>query len=115
MGRVPVYQSGALAAGFDHILLDDCWGVRSNTTHRIEADQDRFPEGMPSFVDKIHGLGFKLGVYTDMGTGGCHYPFTGSWPYYGQDARDFASWGVDYVKFDYCEHHFFAACCERTS
>ena len=95
--------SGALAAGFDHILLDDCWGTRSSTGHHIEADRQRFPEGMPAFVKKIHGLGFKLGVYTDMGSDGCHHPFTGSWPYYDQDARDFASWGVDYVKFDYCE------------
>ena len=95
-------SNGALAAGFDHILLDDCWGVRNKASLRIEADPLRFPEGMQSFVDKVHSLGFKLGVYTDMGAHGCHHPFTGSWPHYEQDARDFAQWGVDYVKFDYC-------------
>ena len=95
-------ETGALAAGFDHVLLDDCWGVRNSTTYRIEADRERFPEGMPAFVAKVHALGFKVGVYTDMGEHGCHNPFTGSWPYYGEDAQDFANWGIDYVKFDYC-------------
>ena len=95
-------DTGVLAAGFDHVLLDDCWGVRNITSHRIEADRERFPEGMPAFVAKVHALGFKVGVYTDMGEHGCHNPFTGSWPYYAQDAQEFASWGIDYVKFDYC-------------
>ena len=95
-------EGGALAMGFDHILLDDCWGVRDQKSRRIEADRQRFPEGMEALVGKVHALGFKVGVYTDMGEDGCHSPFTGSWPYYEQDARDFAAWGVDYVKFDYC-------------
>ena len=86
-------DTGIQSAGFDHILVDDCWGIRNSTTHRIEADPDRFPEGMPVLVQRIHDLGFKLGLYTGMGVGGCHAPFTGSWPYYGQDARDFAAWG----------------------
>ena len=54
-------------------------------------------------MDEAHRLGFKVGVYTDQGVNGCHHPFTGSWPYYYQDAKDFASWGIDYVKFDYCD------------
>ena len=90
------------AAGFDHILLDDCWGVRNATTGRIEADAERFPEGMAAFAAQIHNLSFKLGLYTDMGVDACHAPFTGSWPHYEQDARDFVAWGVDMVKFDYC-------------
>ena len=93
---------GLLAAGYDRLHLDDCWGIRNPTTSRIEADPTRFPQGMPRFVEQVHAMGFKLGVYTDMGAGGCHAPFTGSWPFYTQDARDFARWGIDYVKFDYC-------------
>ena len=92
---------GLLAAGYDRLHLDDCWGIRNPTTSRIEADPTRFPQGMPRFVEQVHAMGFKLGVYTDMGAGGCHAPFTGSWPFYTQDARDFAAWGIDYVKFDY--------------
>ena len=79
------------------------WGARDPTTQRIEGDAARFPEGMPSFIAKIHAMGFKFGLYTDIGTMGCHPPFVGSWPHYAQDAKDFASWGVDYVKFDYCD------------
>ena len=95
-------RDGLLDAGFEYLNLDDCWGQRNPDTNHIEADPERFPEGMPKFVADVHALGFKLGVYTDMGTGACTAPFTGSWPYYEQDAVDFASWGVDYVKFDYC-------------
>ena len=95
-------ESGLQAVGFNHILLDDCWGIRNATTQRIQADPSRFPEGMPAFVEKIHDMGFKLGVYTDMGENGCHPPFTGSFPFYHKDTLDFAAWKVDYIKFDYC-------------
>ena len=84
-------------------MLDDCWGKRNPTTHRIEGDATRFPEGMPAFISKVHALGFQFGLYTDIGTMGCHHPFVGSWPHYQQDADDFASWEVDYIKFDGCE------------
>ena len=95
-------ENGLLAAGYEYLNLDDCWGVRNPETSHIEADLRRFPEGMKHFVDNVHALGFKVGVYTDMGSKGCHHPFTGSWPFYEQDAQDFAAWGIDYVKFDYC-------------
>ena len=96
-------ENGLLDAGYEYLNLDDCWGVRNNETNHIEADAKRFPSGMKSLVSKIHKLGFKLGIYTDMGSNGCHHPFTGSWPFYYQDAIDFSHWGIDYVKFDYCD------------
>ena len=92
-------ENGFLAAGFEYINLDDCWGIRDESTGEIEGDPDRFP-AMADFVADIKAMGFKLGVYTDMGVHGCHNPFTGSWPYYDRDARKFAEWGIDYVKFD---------------
>jgi len=92
-----------LALGYDHINLDDCWGVRNNQTHQIEGDPTRFPEGMPAFIKKLHAMGFKFGLYTDIGTMGCHHPFVGSWPDYQRDANTFAAWEVDYVKFDGCK------------
>jgi alpha-galactosidase len=96
-------ENGLLDAGYSYLNLDDCWGVRNEKTKRIEADPSRFPNGIKYLVSKIHNLGFKIGIYTDMGENGCHHPFTGSWPYYKQDANDFSEWGVDYVKFDYCD------------
>lgn len=96
-------DNGMLDAGYEYLNLDDCWGVRNAKTGHIEADPVRFPLGIKDVVNKAHSLGFKIGVYTDQGVNGCHHPFTGSWPYYHQDAKDFASWGIDYVKFDYCD------------
>jgi alpha-galactosidase len=95
-------DAGMLEAGYEWLNLDDCWGARNPETTHIEGDPERFPQGMASFVEDVHALGFKLGVYTDMGPNACTAPFAGSWPYYKQDAEDFAAWGVDYVKFDYC-------------
>ncbi|EGD81512.1 hypothetical protein PTSG_02230 [Salpingoeca rosetta] len=97
-----IKASGMLAAGYDHINLDDCWGLRDPKTHEIKGDPVRFPEGMKAFIKKIHDLGFKFGLYTDLGADACHSPFTGSYPYYAQDAATFKDWEVDYVKFDDC-------------
>mmetsp|Transcript_63206 Transcript_63206/g.87866 ORF Transcript_63206/g.87866 Transcript_63206/m.87866 type:complete len:410 (-) Transcript_63206:19-1248(-) len=67
------------------------------------GDPVRFPEGMPAFIQKLHDMGFKFGLYTDIGPHGCHHPFTGSFPLYAQDAATFKEWQVDYVKFDGCD------------
>lgn len=98
-----IKELGMLELGYDHINLDDCWGTRNATTNKIQGDTTRFPEGMPAFIEKIHALGFKFGLYTDIGEKGCHHPFVGSWPRYQQDANTFAEWKVDYVKFDGCD------------
>ena len=97
-----IKDSGLLALGWNYINLDDCWGLRNESSTHIYPDPERFPQGMPAFINTLHDMGFKVGVYTDMGENACTKPFTGSWPYYQQDANDFASWGVDFVKFDYC-------------
>ena len=97
-----IQSSGMQLRGWDHIHLDDCWGMRDNVTHAIVADPARFPAGMPSLVSKLHALGFKLGLYTDVGPLGCHHPFVGSYGHYQQDADTFAQWAVDFVKLDGC-------------
>lgn len=69
---------------------------------------------MAAFIEKIHALGFKFGLYTgtmsccihcgslclDIGESACHFPFTGSFPYYEKDAATFKDWQVDFIKFD---------------
>lgn len=97
-----IKELGMLELGYEHINLDDCWGTRNATTNKIQGDTTRFPEGMPAFIEKIHALGFKFGLYTDIGEKACHHPFVGSWPHYQEDANTFAEWKVDYVKFDGC-------------
>lgn len=104
-------ESGLLAAGYDHLLLDDCWGIRDSETNRITWVEERFPEGIPWLAKQVHSLGFKFGLYTAVGQHACHWNhpswpralnFTGSWPFYAQDAQDFVDWRVDYVKLDDC-------------
>jgi hypothetical protein len=57
---------------------------------------------MPSFIAKIHALGFKFGLYTDIGAAACKKPYAGSFGHYVDDAKTFEAWKVDYVKFDGC-------------
>ncbi len=57
-----IKAAGLLDLGWNYINLDDCWGVRNDTTHEIMGDPTRFPEGMPAFIQKIHDLGFKWGT-----------------------------------------------------
>ena len=87
-----IKSSGLQSLGYDHINLDDCWGVRDRATGKIEGDKTRFPEGMQVFVGKIHALGFRFGLYTDWGLKACHSPFAGSWGHYAADAETFAKW-----------------------
>jgi len=100
-------SSGLSKLGYQYINLDDCWADTTDTQGNIQADVSRFPSGMKALVDKIHGLGLKFGLYTCAGTytcspGGRNHQIPGSFGHYQQDANTFASWGVDFVKMDWC-------------
>eukprot|EP01120_Amphizonella_sp_Union-15-10_P005007 TRINITY_DN15748_c0_g1_i1.p1 TRINITY_DN15748_c0_g1~~TRINITY_DN15748_c0_g1_i1.p1 ORF type:complete len:414 (-),score=38.31 TRINITY_DN15748_c0_g1_i1:152-1393(-) len=97
-------SNGLVSLGYNHILLDDCWAGPRLENHTITADQTRFPSGIPALADYLHSRGLKLGLYTDAGTQTCKYGRPGSWPYYRLDASTYASWGVDWVKMDWCNH-----------
>jgi len=71
----------------------------------ITADPTRFPSGtLIPLANYLHSKGLYLGIYTDVGTQTCRGNRPGSWPYYDQDAATWASWGVDLVKMDWCDH-----------
>ncbi|KAI0651654.1 alpha-galactosidase [Trametes meyenii] len=91
------------ALGYNHVLLDDCWqaSARDPDTGAPVEDPNKFPNGMKALADKIHGLGLKFGIYSDAGTYTCGRSF-GSLGYEEIDARTYASWGVDYLKYDNC-------------
>lgn len=65
------------------------------------ADPETFPSGMKALADKIHDMGLKFGLYSSAGTYTCQVR-AGSLGYEEVDARDWASWGVDYLKYDNC-------------
>ena len=94
-------KSGMRDAGYQYLVIDDCWQVARDAAGRLVADSVRFPGGMKPLAEYVHSKGLKFGLYTDAGRQTCQRrPGT-----YGSeeiDARTFAEWGVDYVKEDWC-------------
>ena len=94
-------SSGMQAAGYQYLVIDDCWQVGRDADGAIQADPVRFPSGMKALGDYIHNKGFKFGIYSDTGIATCQGR-PGSRGYEYQDARTYAAWGVDYLKYDWC-------------
>ncbi|MFB9239475.1 glycoside hydrolase family 27 protein, partial [Plantactinospora siamensis] len=104
-----IVTSGMKDAGYQYVVVDDCWfNPNRDSAGNLQGDPSRFPSGMKALGDYLHGKGLKFGLYEvpgaktcAQGTGG--YPgSTGSQGHEAQDARQFAAWGVDYLKYDYC-------------
>lgn len=104
-------KNGMKDIGWNRINLDDCWEAcwRSDGYDKgdIVAAPERFPYGIKNLTDYLHSNGFKFGLYTSAGTSTCNPGarpclVPGSYNHYQQDANTFASWGVDYVKLDWC-------------
>ena len=94
-------SSGLKAAGYQYVNIDDCWQVSRDAQGNIVADPARFPSGIKALADYVHSKGLKLGLYTDAGRLTCQKR-PGSFDHELQDAKTYASWGVDYVKVDWC-------------
>jgi alpha-galactosidase len=94
-------KSGMKDAGYQYIVIDDCWQVSRDPNGNIVVDQQRFPNGMKAVADYVHSVGLKFGIYSDAGTMTCQKRPAGLGHEY-QDARTYASWGVDYLKYDWC-------------
>lgn len=94
-------SSGMHDAGYEYIVIDDCWQVSRDENGEIVIDKDRFPNGMKYLADYIHSKGLKFGIYSCAGTKTCQGRPGGLGHEY-QDARTYARWGVDYLKYDWC-------------
>ncbi|MFT3907048.1 MAG: glycoside hydrolase family 27 protein [Steroidobacteraceae bacterium] len=94
-------SSGMQAAGYRYIIIDDCWQVARDASGNIQADPQRFPSGMKALADYIHARGLKFGLYSDAGERTCQQR-PGSKGHEEQDAKQYAAWGVDYLKYDWC-------------
>ncbi len=96
-------SSGMKKAGYEYIVIDDCWQVDRDENGEIVIDKERFPHGMKYLADYIHSKGLKFGIYSCAGTKTCQGRPGGRGHEY-QDARTYARWGVDYLKYDWCNH-----------
>jgi alpha-galactosidase len=94
--------SGMKDAGYLYLVLDDGWmAMERDSAGNLVADPQKFPHGMKAVADYVHAKGLKFGLYNCAGTKTCAgYPGTRGYEY--QDARYYASVGIDYLKFDWC-------------
>jgi alpha-galactosidase len=93
--------SGMKEAGYLYVNIDDCWHGKRDALGFIQPDPERFPSGMKALADYIHSKGLKFGIYSDAGWKTCGGR-PGSRGYEYQDALTYAKWGVDYLKYDWC-------------
>lgn len=102
-------SSGMAAAGYQYVVVDDCWMQDTrDAAGNLRARTDRFPSGMKALGDYIHARGLKFGIYHAPREKTCNQyfanlPGTSSNGNETRDANLFASWGVDYVKHDWCD------------
>jgi len=94
-------SSGLRDAGYTYVNLDDCWHGARDAAGNIQPDPVRFPSGMKALGDYLHQRGLKFGIYSDAGATTCAGR-PGSQGHEFQDAAQYARWGVDYVKYDWC-------------
>jgi alpha-galactosidase len=94
-------STGMKDAGYQYVVIDDCWQVGRDKNGTIIPDPERFKSGMKALADYVHSKGLKFGVYSDAGARTCEGR-PGSNGYEVEDARQYAAWGVDYLKYDWC-------------
>jgi alpha-galactosidase len=96
-----IVSSGMKDAGYQYVVIDDCWQGDRDSLGFIHPDPQRFPSGMKSLADYIHSKGLKFGIYSCAGIRTCGgRPASRGHEY--QDALIYAAWGVDYLKYDWC-------------
>jgi alpha-galactosidase len=104
-----IVNSGMRDRGYQYVVVDDCWfNPNRDGSGNLQGDPNRFPSGMKALGDYLHGKGLKFGIYQGPLDKTCAQYFnsypgaTGSLGHEAQDARQFAAWGVDYLKYDWC-------------
>jgi alpha-galactosidase len=95
-------SNGLKEAGYTYIVIDDCWHGKRDSLGFIHPNPETFPSGMKALANYVHSKGLKLGIYSDAGNTTCgHRPGSRGHEY--QDAVTYASWGIDYLKYDWCD------------
>lgn len=96
-----IVSSGMKSAGYLYINIDDCWHGKRDSLGFIHPDPERFPSGIKALADYVHSKGLKLGIYSCAGEQTCGGR-PGSRGHEYQDALTYAKWGIDYLKYDWC-------------
>ena len=95
-------SSGLRDVGYNYVNIDDCWMAPQRTADgHLQAHPERFPNGMKAVGDYLHERGLKFGIYSCAGMTTCE-GWPASFGHERVDAADWASWGVDYLKYDFC-------------
>ncbi len=98
-----IVSSGLKDCGYEYVVVDDCWSQKGGRDRHgdLIPDPQKFPNGMQALADDVHRLGLKIGIYSDAADLTCaNHP--GSYDFEDQDAQLWASWGIDFLKYDYC-------------
>jgi alpha-galactosidase len=94
-------SSGMKDAGYTYVVIDDCWHGERDSLGFIQPNLQRFPSGIKALADYVHSKGLKFGIYSCAGAKTCGgKPASRGHEY--QDALQYAKWGVDYLKYDWC-------------
>jgi alpha-galactosidase len=96
-----VVASGMKDAGYIYVVVDDCWHGERDAAGNVQANPERFPSGIKALADYVHSKGLRFGIYSDAGDRTCQNR-PGSRGHEYQDAAQYAAWGVDYLKYDWC-------------
>jgi alpha-galactosidase len=91
--------NGMRDAGYVYVNIDDTWEGERDSHGNIQPNR-KFPD-MKALADYVHSKGLKLGIYSSPGPNTCE-GYEGSYGHEEQDARTYAAWGIDYLKYDWC-------------
>ncbi|KAL3418223.1 alpha-galactosidase [Phlyctema vagabunda] len=95
-------SSGLADVGYRYVVMDEGWQAATRDAGgRQQANLTKFPSGVASLASSIHRLGLKIGIYSDAGIYDCGF-FPGSYGNEELDAQTYATWGIDYLKYDNC-------------
>ncbi len=106
-------EQGYRERGYEYLVIDDGWSLKERGQDgNLVPDPEKFPHGMKAVADYVHNKGLKFGMYSCAGVMTCAgYP--SSYDHEFQDAKQFAEWGVDFLKYDYCNFPENADCVNR--
>ncbi|KAJ3690205.1 hypothetical protein LUZ61_019369 [Rhynchospora tenuis] len=100
-------STGLAELGYKYVNIDDCWAEQERDSEGyLVPNKKTFPSGIKALADYIHSKGLKLGIYSDAGFQTCSNKMPGSLGYEQKDAETFASWGIDYLKYDNCNNNY---------